>query len=304
MTSRNLSHAVAAAALALAVAACGGSGSTPSAPAASPAAPTVVAPGPAPATGATVTGTVAVSSGPTGLTAVQGLSDTTYTVVVSVEGTALSTAADGAGRFKLTGVPAGTVQLKFSGNGMQGSITLSGIKDADEIDVAVTLSPSGASLSKGSQPGGQVQLEGRVAAINPGGAANTLLVDATTVSVPGGTDIRHGDSPIAFADLKVGDRVHVQGTKTGQTLVASQVIVQNTNPTVPVNATGSVSLLQAGYGCPAIRFTLGGWIIETSAATSFEKGTCSTIANGTSVHVKGDVQSSGRVLATWVQIGK
>jgi hypothetical protein len=226
-------------------------------------------------------------------------------VVVSVAGTSLSTTADGAGRFKLTGVPSGTVELKFSGGGMQGSVTLTGVKDADQIDVTVTLSTSGAAIQ--TQPpdtGGEVQLEGRIAAVNPGGVANTLLVEATTVSVPASATIRQGGTTIAFDTLRVGDRVHVKGLKNGQVLVANEVMLQNDNTSVPVNATGAVSQLQSGFACPAIRFTLSGWTIETSVATSFEKGACSTIVNGTSVHVKGDVQPSGRVLATWVQIGK
>jgi hypothetical protein len=302
----NVSRLALAAVLALSIGACGGQ---PSAPAASPVAPTAStpaptpAPTPTPAGGATVTGSVAIVSGPTGLRALTA-SSSSYTVVVSVAGTSLSTAVDGTGRFKLTGVPSGTIELRFSGGGMQGSIMLTGVKDADEIDVAVTLSSSGAALTPPSDAGGEVQLEGRIAELNPGGVASTLLVDGTTVSVPAGADIRHGDTPIAFSALQVGDRVHVKGTKNGQTLVASQLIVQNTNTTVPVNVTGAVSLLQSGFTCPAIRFTVGGWTVETSAATDFQKGTCSSVANGTSVHVKGDVQASGRVLATWVQVGK
>lgn len=291
-------------ALGLTMAACGGPSSTgspsPTAPSPSPTTST-----PAPMAGATVTGTVAVA-GSSGVAGLKGLtaSATSYTVTVTVSGTSLSTTADGVGRFKLTGVPSGTVELKFSGNGMQGSVTLTGVKDADQIDVAVTLSSSGASLTEASDPAGEAQLEGRVTALKPGGVANTLLVDSTTVSVPAGADIRHGDTPMLFSAIQVGDRVHVKGTKSGQTMVAREVIVQNTNTTVPVNATGTVSLLQSGYTCPAIRFTVAGWVVETSGATDFQKGTCASIANGTSVHVKGDVQSSGRVLATWVQIGK
>ena len=233
------------------------------------------------------------------------VSSSGYTIVVSVPGTALSTTLDGVGRFKLTGVPSGTVELKFSGNGMQGSITLTGIKDADQVDIAVTLSSAGAALqTQERDTGGEVQLEGRIAAINPGGTANTLLVDSVTVSVPTTAIIRHGDTDMTFAELKVGDRVHVKGTRNGLLLTAREVVVQNDNASVPVNVTGAVSLLQSGFACPAIRFTVAGWIVETSAATDFQKGSCTSIANGTSVHVKGDVQSSGRVLATWVQVGK
>ena len=206
--------------LALSLGACG---DKTSAPPTSPVAPTAAVPAPAPTPaptpvgGATVTGSVAVASGPTGLRALS-VSSSSYTIVVSVPGTSLSTTVDGVGRFKLTGVPSGTVELKFSGNGMQGSIVLTGVTDADQVDVAVTLSPTGAALqTQERDTGGEVQLEGRIAALNPGGTANTLLVDATTVSVPTTAIIRHGDIDIAFAELKVGDRVHVKGTKNGQT---------------------------------------------------------------------------------------
>jgi hypothetical protein len=291
--------------LALVLGGCGGQSPVT---AESPTAPTQTSSAPTPALsptsgGATVTGTVAVPAGPTGFTASSAAS-TSYTVVVSVSGTALQTTVDAAGRFKLTGVPAGTIQLKFSGNGMEGSITLTGVRDADQIEIAVVLSSSGASLAPSGDPAGQTQLEGRVAAINPNGTTNTLLVDSTMVSVPAGTVIRHGDTPIAFSALQVGLRVHVKGVSSGQVLVASEVIVQNTNSSVPVNATGTVSQMQPDFPCPAIRFTLSGWIVETSPATSFEKGACSSIADGTSVHVKGDVQSTGRVLATWAQLKK
>ncbi len=216
---------------------------------------------------------MAVASGPTGLRALT-VSSSSYTIVVSVAGTSLSTTVDGVGRFKLTGVPSGTVELKFSGNGMQGSIILTGVKDADQVDVAVTLSSTGAALqTQERDTGGEVQLEGRIAALNPGGTANTLLVDSTTVSVPTTAIIRHGDTDIKFSELKVGDRVHVKGTKNGQLLTAREVMVQNDNTTVPVNVTGPVSLLQSGFTCPTIRFTVAGWIVETGAATDFQKGT-------------------------------
>jgi len=302
-SKRNVIRVAVAAGLALALAACGGK--SPAA-GASPAAPSATAsPAPTVVVGATVSGTVAVASGPAVVTAAPGIHDTTYSIVVSVDGTSLSTVADGVGHFKLTGVPSGTVQLKFSGNGMQGSITLSGVKDADDISVAVTLTTTGAALDQTQQtdPAGTVEIEGRISALKPGGVANTVTVDSTTVSILPTADIRHGATVLVFADLQVGDRIHVKGIKSGQTVVANEVMVQNDNATVPVNVNGDVAALLSG-SCPAIRFTLAGWTVETDATTSFDKGPCSGIAKGTSVHVKGAVQSSGRVLATWVQTGK
>jgi hypothetical protein len=290
---------VLAAAFALAVAACGSQSSMPA-----PSPVTTSATPSAPASvGATINGTVTVTSAPTAGSSLHAA--TSYSIVVSVVGTSLSTACDGAGHFKLTGVPSGTVELKFSGTGVQGSVTLAGVNDADDIAVSVTLSTSGAAIDTQERDGaGVVELEGRIAALDVGGASNTILVDSTTVSVPGSADIRHGDTPMTFAMLQVGDRVHVRGVKNGQVLVADLVIDQNDNTSVPVNVTGAVLQLISGFACPAIRFTVEGWTVEADASTSFEKGTCSSIAKGTSVHVKGTVEASGRVLATWIQIGK
>lgn len=308
MILRNTPTRVAAAVvLALVLAACGGKppapDSSPVAPSATPAAPTTVT------GGATVSGTVAVSSSSAGLTAgnnFRGLLDTTYSIVVSVEGTSLSTVADGAGRFKLTGVPSGTVQLKFSGNGMQGSITLTGVKDADDISVSVTLTSAGASMdnSQQSDPAGTVQLEGRISAVAPGGVANALTVDATLVTIGDKTVIRHGSTDLKIGDLHVGDRVHVKGTKNGQGIAATEVMLQSDNVAVPVNLNGTVTELIGGFKCPSIRFVLQGWTVETDTNTSFQKAECGAVSKGASVHVKGTVQSSDRVLATWVQIGK
>lgn len=291
--------------LLLSLAACGGDSANPASSPVTPTTPTqspAPTPTPTPSGGAVVSGSVSVGSGAS--TFSSRLASTSYAITVSVTGTTLSTSVDGAGRFKLTGVPSGRVELRFSGSA-NGSVTLADVKDTDAITVTVTLESTGASLeSEERDNGGSVQLEGRITAVKPGGAANTLLVQTTTVSVPAGTDIRHGSTPIAFSALEVGDRVHVSGTKNGDVLVANQVIDQNEHPTVPVNASGAVSGLQSGFTCPVIRFTVEGWVIDTDAATAFEKGSCSSIANGTSVHVKGVVQSTGRVLATWVQIGR
>jgi hypothetical protein len=150
----------------------------------------------------------------------------------------------------------------------------------------------------------KIEMEGRIAAINPEGTSRTLVVDTTRVSVPTTAEIRHGDTAVDFAVLKVGDRVHVRGTMSGNVLVADLVLLQNDNPQVPVNVKGTVSSVLAGSACPAIRFLVAGWTVETDASTDFRKGSCASITAGTSVHVFGHTTDTGRVRAEWVQIDK
>jgi hypothetical protein len=151
-----------------------------------------------------------------------------------------------------------------------------------------------------------VEMEGRIAAINPvGSTPPTLVVDNTWVSVPVGTEIRHGSTILGFTDLKVGDRVHVRGNMEGTVLVAQLVNLQNDNP-VSVVVKGAVTVPPAITGtCPAIIFTVQGWTVQTSLDTDFAKGPCTAIAAGTNVQVKGIPQGSTGVLAaTWIQIDK
>jgi len=87
------------------VAACGGEG-TFSSPI-----------GPSPTAGATISGTISGSA----LSAPRILDSGSFSVMdargvtVSVVGTGISTTADNGGKFTLTNVPAGTVQLNFTG---------------------------------------------------------------------------------------------------------------------------------------------------------------------------------------------
>jgi hypothetical protein len=76
----------------------------------------------------------------------------------------------------------------------------------------------------------KVEIEGLISA--KGG--DSITVNAQQVVVPSTCPIRHGQTPFAFADLHVGDRVHVRANRTTTTgsavtttLDATEVILQN-----------------------------------------------------------------------------
>jgi hypothetical protein len=79
----------------------------------------------------------------------------------------------------------------------------------------------------------KVELEGMISAKG----TNTITVNAQLVSVPSSAVIRHGSKTFKFSDLKVGNRVHVKGTReqsaaaTATTIVASEVKLQNAGET-------------------------------------------------------------------------
>lgn len=253
--------------------------------------------------GASITGTVTGTA--SGSAAGYTKLDNTSGISVTIAGTNLTVAVDSNGKFVFTGVPAGTVQLIFTAGGVTSTITLEGVQATDTISIKVTIKGTAAALDTEERNGQTMtELEDQISAINPGGTTRTLTVGTTIVSVPSTATIRHGNTAVTFDSLKVGDRVHVRGAAAGGgVFTATEVMVQNTNPNVPVNVNGAITSAVTG-SCPAISFVVGGYTVETDKTTDFQKAACSTVAKGTSVHVKGDVQQSGHVLATWVQIGK
>ncbi len=282
----------------IALAGCSGSNGTP----ASPSAPSIATPPPAAATGATINGRVIGLAGSAGTGMVSALA--AVTVTATVGDVTITTTIDGQGRFVLTGLPAGTVALSFSGTAAR--VTIQNVGKSENIKIVVTISGGAATVdAEERQADGKVELEGRIAEI-PAGATDTFYVGETMVTVTGTTVIRHGETPVAFEALKIGDRVHVRGVPGTATnsIVAEQVIVQNTNAKVPANLKGRISALVAGTACPVLEFKLGGWTVATSDSTTYSKGKgCADLAAGTGVHVKGDVVA-GKVQARSVQFDK
>ena len=268
------------------VSACGKS-SSPTSPSSSPNA------------GAVINGIV--SGMASGSAAGYGKLDTGTGITVTINGTNLTVPVDASGKFVFTGVPAGTVQLVITVSGVPTTITLEGVKETDKIVVKITIKGTTAALDTEERNGTEVtELEDRITVVKPGDAARTLMVGAVKVLVPEAAVIRHGGSTVTFDTLKVGDRVHVRGTMAADLFTATEVKVQNTNENVAVNASGKLAAAATG-SCPELAFAVGGWNVVTNTNTDFGKDGCKPLAAGTTVHVKGDVQSTGKVLATWVQ---
>ena len=178
---------------------------------------------------ATISGTMSVmgsaSTGPQVLAVV--------TLTITVTGTNISATVSPGGSFTLPGVPAGNVELHFTGPGLDDRDTIDDVAEHEDIRLAVTISGTHAVVTitnrsgQGNQ-GDQSELEGLIGSIDV--SARTFVVDGITIHVPTTVTIRHGDQTVAFADLKAGQRVHVRGTKTGSTMTASVVMLQDENP--------------------------------------------------------------------------
>ena len=202
---------------ALAAACAGGGTASVSSPSASS------FPGSSSGPGATITGTIAA---PVTTHAFTTLGANTG-LTVTITGTGVSSAVDGSGRFTLSGVPPGDIDLHISGGGSDAHVRVSGVTDHEHITVTLTVNGSSAMVedSERDEDDNEAEVEGLVTAINL--TARTLTVRDKLVTVPAGTPIRHGDTVIDFAQIKVGDRVHVHGTNTSSGITATRVTVQN-----------------------------------------------------------------------------
>ena len=222
-------------------------------------------------------------------------------LTVTVTGSGATAAVGAGGTFMLIGVPSGTVELHFSGNGIDARGSIDDVREQDEIKVTVNINGSTAKVevSEHSKPDTKAELEGRIDSI--AAASRSFRIREANVVVAPEAVLRHGDRTLTFGDLHVGDQVHVRGTRTGNDVVASEVKLQNDEPEArEVEVAGPVAGLLPG-SCPTRTFTVNGVKVFTDAATKFSDGTCAQLANGTKVDVEGTRQADGSVKAVKVE---
>src|SRR5512141_2163707 len=112
-------------------------------------------------------GTTAVISGSvqgsqSGLTAAS-FGNAITGLTVSVVGTSLSSGLDATGRFTLTGVPVGDVQLRFTGTGIDSTLSVMSVQPSQTITLVVAVTVSAASIETELRTGtGEDELEARI----------------------------------------------------------------------------------------------------------------------------------------------
>lgn len=273
------------AAAAIACAGCGGD---------SPATPTSPTGGPATSVtqGARILGNVTAG-------------ETLAAMTAQVVGTSVSSPVGAGGGFVLDGVPAGPVQMRFVGSGVDAAVALSPVQPGDVVSVLVGVSAATATVqSESRNAGGKVELEGRVDSLVPADLA--LTVSGRLVKTLPGTVIRDGSNgPKAYADLAIGQRVHVKGTLAVDAISADLITIQNTNTWIPVNVNGIVDSLNKA-ALPAFTFKIGSREIRGDANTRFFGDgdvllALDALKDGSRVEVKGE-QRDGYVYALRIHV--
>jgi hypothetical protein len=264
-------------------------------------------------TGASITGSI-LSGGPsarTSATTGQAITGLTVTIV----GTSISSGLDASGRFNLKNVPAGDLQLQFSGP-VSGTLSVNGVQTTETITLVISVSGTTVTLESEARSGGsEEQLEGKIQSLPPAMPAGSLKVAGRTVTTDSSTVIRKGETSVTLAELKVDYRVHVKGHTSGSSLVATQIIVQNTNSDTSddedddeQDSSASIHgvLNSIGGSIPALTLNVGGTTVRTSADTDVKrKGdvqTLSQLKTGQDLHVIGTRQPDGSIDARHIEI--
>jgi len=221
-----------------------------------------------------------------------------------VVGTSISSAVAAGGGFSLDNVPAGVVQLRFVGSGVDASVALNPVQAGDVVSVLVGVSGSTATIqSESRNAGGKVELEGRIESLPPTQAEKTLIVAGRTVTTTAQTVIRDGNNATkAFGDLEIGQRVHVKGTLVTtptSAIEADSIVIQNTNTWIPVNVNGIVEVLNTTTPPEGFTFVfqIGSRVIQGDVDTRFYGDndvplTLADLKNGQRVEVKGELRDN------------
>lgn len=288
---RTLSSATSAALLALVLAACGGGTAT---------APSATGAGTSGEGGATIVGTVrggtagsaSPSAGLTGATA--------PSLTVTVVGTNLSTSVGAEDRFEFTGVPGGSIQLRFTGANVDAVVRIVNVGAEDLIQIGVVVSGSSASIVTEERSTGKVSL------CHSEGNGSYHLINISVSAEP---------AHLAHGDAKVGEKVPAEPTKVFdeqcRPVGASIEIEKSTNgqdadhapgPTVTVG--GAVTWTYAVKNTGTVALTNVLVVDDRSVAVSCGGQTAlavgqSMTCSGAGVATLGQYRNVGTVTARW-----
>jgi hypothetical protein len=160
--------------------------------------------------------------------------DHVASLTVTIVGTDITTAVNGFGLFELTGVPPGDVTLRFSGGGVTGAITLTGVAAGDRIHIVVTVNENGARLDRETRDDDDDdgdddneddddEFEGLISGLSGTCPSITFTVAGRTVNTNSST--RFENPCVSIAN---GTRVEVEGDRQANgSILATEVEIED-----------------------------------------------------------------------------
>jgi len=240
-------------------------------------------------------------------------------IVVTVQGTSITTTVGDDGSFTLRGLPTGSFTLVFSQDGVVlGTANFAEVKPNQEITVTVRIEGGAVTVVDEQRNGighGDTEIEGQVEQVlvlDPVGDSRFLINGKTVVARPGQTAIREGNTARTVNDVTVGRQVHVKGTfmdpERGVTpVLASEIKLQGPEaspspepspspeskcfaPGANAEVEGKITA-KGGSDITIAQQGKGDFQCFASAATTIRKGnttyTFDQLQTGWRVHVKG-----------------
>lgn len=219
-------------------------------------------------------------------------------VTVTVVGTTVTAPVNPNGTFVLTNVPAGDIQLHFTGSGTDALLTVTGVSGGDELRITVEVSGSTATLKNVTRKDklNKVEIEGAIMS----GTCSSFIVNGTTITTDAATQFSKGSCPNVVA----GALVQVKGsTLADMTVLATEVSFKTEEDGDGVGEEKTKLELEGTVTAGACAsFTVKNVVVATNAATVFKNGRCEEITTGVRVHVRATPTGAGTALATQVNI--
>ncbi|HSD66038.1 MAG TPA: DUF5666 domain-containing protein, partial [Vicinamibacteria bacterium] len=195
---------------------------------------------------------------------------------VGVVGTSLATEIDDEGQFVLSGVPAGTVTLRFEGAGVDARVSVPGLQDGLVTSIAVQLSGGSAQLTGAPNctPTAEAAFSGALEKV----AGTQLVVGGRQVDASQVKKVWRDGRRIELSGLQVGEKLKVWGTLRGDGVVVAEEIEARTpgaNPTGWVEFRGKVesvsaSALDVRGSCETPTLVVAGHEVRTDGTTRFK----------------------------------
>lgn len=157
------------------------------------------------------------------MSAVQGAA--IQPILVSVGGTMLNTNVSRPGDFVIANVPAGPLELRFTGEGVAAILPVGEIAGGETVTMSIRLTPAAAAIESISRiRGSEAVVEGAIEEPGMQLPPDTLIVGGRTITIPPGTAVKAGLNGVAAA-LKPGTRVRVTGTASATGVTAREIVI-------------------------------------------------------------------------------
>ena len=142
------------------------------------------------------------------------LASVSTTLTVKIVGTNISASVSSSGAFVLEGVPAGNIQLQFTGESTNAVATLGGVNTGDRLDLQIRLAGSVGVVEASIhvKADNTTEVEGDVTAVSGSCPNLSFVVNGWTLKVD-------ASSQSGCADIKVGVKVKIKGTLTSSKVI-------------------------------------------------------------------------------------